>query len=258
MKRISIFRWPATLALLAAPAWSAEPPSSEATTASDWKVEAGADYYSKYVFRGVNVSGHDPLAQARFLFEYKHFTATYTGYYSPVDQPGLKWYTEHNYTLDYTATWEKLSLTAGALYYQYPNGRSGVDTWDLYGVLAYDFPLLNPKATLNWDVDEFHTGYGTLGISHEFDLTKVMGLKDPTTITLTPSAALGIDFGYNSRKTRANVNWNDILLGLTANLAITRNVSLHTGLLASFALDSLHEINQGNEIIGNLGVTITF
>ncbi len=258
MKRVYLWEWLATLAIVTPVACSGELREPEATTERNWKAEAGADYYSTYLFRGVDISKHHPLAQTRLLLEYKRFTAAYTGYYSPVDQPGLKWYTEHNYTLDYTATWEQFSLTAGAQYYQYPNGRSGVDTWDLYGVLAYDFPLLNPRATLNWDVDEFHTGYATVGLSHEFDLSKPACLPEPGMLTLTPSAALGIDLGYNSRKTQANLNWNDVLLGLTVNLAVTRNISLHTGVLASFALDSLHEINQGNEVIGNFGVVVTF
>lgn len=237
------------------------PPAAPAVTepaTKDWKVEVGADYCSEYIFRGVDVSHNNPLAQDHLLVGYKGFTATYYGYYSPVDVPGLGWYTEHDYTLDYTITLKKFTITAGALYYQYPNGRSGVDTWDLYTVAAYDFPLLNPKATLNWDVDEFGTGYGTVGISHVFDLTKTVGLKDPMTLSITPSAALGIDFGYNSKKTQSNIDWNDVLLGVSVNLGITKNVSVHAGVQCSIALNSLSNINQGDEVIGNVGVAVAF
>jgi hypothetical protein len=230
----------------------------QAAPKKDWKAEVGLDYFSEYVFRGVDVSRHQPVIVPHALAGWKGLTATFVGYYSDYDAPGNDWYTEHDYSLDYTHTFGKLNLTAGGLYYSYPRGRSGVDTWDLYGVAAYDFPLLNPKMTINWDVDKFHTGYGTASISHPFDLTKTVGLKDPMTLTITPSAALGIDFGYNSQQTKANVNWNDVLLGLSAGWQITKNIQLHTGVQFSIALDSLHEINQHNEVIGNAGITLTF
>jgi len=226
--------------------------------AKEWKIEGGADYFSEYVFRGVEVSDDEALFMPHVLAAWKGFTATFYGYYSDWGLTGSRWYTEHDYTLDYTHKIGKFAITAGALYYQYPNGDSGIDTWDLYTVVTYDFPLLNPKVTLNWDIDEFHTGYGTAGISHAFDLTKTLGLKGPMSLSVTPSGAIGIDFGYNSRASESNIAFNDVLLGLSTTLAVNETISIHAGVQLSIALDALNDRAQGNELIGNVGVAFTF
>lgn len=225
--------------------------------AKEWKVDAGFDYFTEYIFRGVDISKNQPLLAPHLIAGYKGVTFTYVGYYSNYKQPDHPWYVENDLSLDYTKTFGKFTVTAGALWYVYDN-KSGLDTWDLYGVLAYDFPLLNPKLTINWDVDTFRTGYGTASISHPFDLTKTFGLKEPMSLTVTPSAALGIDFGYNSNATKSNVDFNDVLLGLSANLQINKYLSVHAGVQFSVALNSLSNISQGNEVIGNVGVTLAF
>jgi hypothetical protein len=232
------------------------PAPAEPAPAKEWTANVGVDYYTEYIFRGLEISSDNGLIMPHVVASYKGFMASYYGYYS--DVPGTDWYTEHDYSLDYTKALGKLSVTAGALYYHYPTGESGIDTWDLYTVLAYDFPLLNPKITLNWDIDEFHGGYGTAGISHVFDIGQYLKLKEPMALTITPSAALGIDFGYNSRSTGSNVNWNDVLLGLSANFVLNETVSIHAGVQCSIALDSLNDLDQGNELIGNVGVAFAF
>jgi hypothetical protein len=76
--------------------------------------------------------------------------------------------------------------------------------------------------------------------------------------TITPSAALGIDFGYNSHPRYDTPNWNDVLLGLIANLRITQYVSIHTGVQISIALDSLNDIQERNDAIANVGFNVNF
>jgi len=217
--------------------------------ADDWKFETGFDYFTEYIFRGVDVSKNQPLYEPHLIAGYKGVTFTYIGYYSYYKQPDHPWYVENDLSLDYSKTLGKFTATAGALWYVY-DAKSGADTWDLYGVLAYDFPLLNPKLTINWDVDKFRTGYGTASISHPFNLTK--------SFTITPSAALGIDFGYNSRAAQSNADFNDLLLGLTANLQLNKHLSVHAGVQFSVALNSLRDIGQGNETIGNIGLALAF
>ncbi len=234
----------------------AAPAVQEPAPSKEWSINVGATYYTEYVFRGLELSADEPVYVPHLIAAWKGITASYYGYFS--DVPGLDWYTEHNYSLDYTYAFGKLSVTAGALYYHYPKGESGSDTWDLYTVLAYDFPLLNPKVTLNWDIDEFNGGYATFGVSHNFDIGQYLKLEEPMALTVTPSAALGVDFGYNSRASQSNVSWNDILLGVAANFAVNETVSIRAGVQLSVALDSLNDIGQGNELIGNVGVNFAF
>jgi hypothetical protein len=213
--------------------------------AKEWSVEARFDYFSQYIFRGFQISDKALLAP-HAIGKWKWFAATYYGYFSEWDAPGNRWYVEHDFTLDATAKLGRFSFTGGALCYEYPHGKSdGTDTWELYGIATYDFPLLNPKLTFNWDVDAFHTGYGTASISHGFAVTP--------TLTVTPSAAVGVFVAESGR-----ARWNDALLGVSANLVLNQYVSLHAGVQFSLALDNLDDLGQGNETIGNVGITFTF
>ena len=151
----------------------------------------------------------------------------------------------------------KLSLTGGGLAYLYLDGISGKDTYEVYGKVTYN-SYLNPYVALNWDIDEFHGAYGAVGISHTYDLTKPLSLPDGMSLGIIPSAQLGIDFGYNSRRTQHNVNWNDVLLGVNVPFNITPQFCIHAAVQVSIALDSLNDIGQGNELIGNVGASYSF
>ena len=216
-----------------------------------WSVDAGADYFSEYVFRGVDLLNHNPVAEPHVFFKWNNFGVYYTGYYA-------ERYEEQDFSGDYTVNFfkDQLSLTGGAYGYTYANSNDGKNTVELYGVLAWNWSLLNPKLLINWDVDAFHAGYGQASISHAFDVSKTLGLKDPLALTITPSAALGIDFGYNDPEKKTN--WNDVLLGLTANLQINKYLSAHAGVQFSVAMNSLNNLQQHNEAIANVGFNIVF
>lgn len=89
-------------------------------------------------------------------------------------------------------------------------------------------------------------------------MTKPLNLPDGMALSIVPSAQLGIDFGYNSRRTGSNVNWNDVLLGVSVPFYITPPFCIHAGFQVSIALNSLNDIGQGNERIANVGVSYTF
>ena len=235
-------------------------PAVVAPPAKSWSVDVGADYFSEYIFRGVDLLNHNPVAEPHVYLKWNGFGVYYTGYYGDPSAPGHTFYEEQDFSGDYTVNFlkDQLSLTGGAYGYTYTDHRDGQDTVELYGVLAWNWALLNPKLCINWDVDQFHGGYGQACISHVFDVSKPLGLKDPLALTITPSAALGIDFGYNSRATQSDVNWNDVLLGLTANLQINKYLAVHAGVQFSIALNSLTDINQHNAAIANVGFNVVF
>ncbi len=253
-----------TLAVMLARADEVATPAAAAVTAAppakNWSVDAGADYFSEYIFRGVDLLNHNPVAEPHVYLKWNGFGVYYTGYYGDSGVAGNHFYEEQDFSGDYTVNFlkDQLSLTGGAYGYTYADSRDGKDTVELYGVLALNWALLNPKLCINWDVDQFHGGYGQACISHVFDLSKSLGVKDPLALTITPSAALGIDFGYNSLATQADVNWNDVLLGLTANLQINKYLAAHAGVQISVALNSLNDIHQHNAAIANVGFNIVF
>ena len=231
-----------------------------APPAKSWSVDAGADYFSEYLFRGVDLLNHNPVAEPHIFLKWNNFGVYYTGYYGDAGVPGRHFYEEQDFSGDYTVNFlkDQLSLTGGAYGYTYTDHKDGQDSVELYGVLAWNWAVLNPKLLINWDVDQFHGGYGQACISHVFDVSKPLGLKDPLALTITPSAALGIDFGYNSLATQSNVNWNDALFGLTANLQINKYLAVHTGVQISVALNSLNDIHQRNAAVANFGFNVVF
>jgi hypothetical protein len=255
---------------VAAPAAPAEPSGKpevghEATPppTKDWSVTVGADWFSEYIFRGVNVLGTDNmLFNPSAIAKYKNFGAYYYGYYGygKDARPGNQWYEENDYAADYTQTLfkDKLALTAGGYWYTYPDAISGNDTFEFYGKAQYNEGILNPYIGINWDIDSFHGGYGVAGVTHTFDLSKPMHLPGGQAFTIVPMAQLGIDFGYNSRATQANVNFNDALLGVLASYNITPQFCIHAGFQVSIAMNSLNDIGQRNERIGNAGLSYSF
>ena len=251
-----------TLAVTLARADEVATPAAAAVTAAppakNWSVDAGADYFSEYIFRGVDLLNHNPVAEPHVYLKWNGFGVYYTGYYGDSGVAGNHFYEEQDFSGDYTVNFlkDQLSLTGGAYGYTYADSRDGKDTVELYGVLALNWALLNPKLCINWDVDQRHAGYGQVSISHTFDVTKPLGLKDPLALTIVPSAALGIDFGYNDPARSAN--WDDVLLGLLLNLQINKYLAAHVGAQISVAMNSLNAIHQRNAAIANAGFNVVF
>lgn len=231
----------------------------EPAPSKDWSATVGLDWYTEYIFRGLDLLKNDPVFVPSVIAKYKAFTFSYFGYYGDLDIPGESTYEETDLSLDYTATFfdGKVGLTGGFLAYIYPNGVSGADTYEVYGKATYTH-YLNPFVALNWDVDEFHGGYGVVGISHAYDLTEFLHLKEGMSLSVIPAAQVGIDLGYNSKKEKSNVAFNDVLLGVNVPFYITPALCIHAQVQASIALDSLSDIGQNNELIGNAGISYSF
>jgi hypothetical protein len=251
--------WAAILAIPAgaradetAPA--AEPPAEE----KEWSASVGFDVWSEYIFRGVDLSGNDVMFNPYASFSWKGFTAYYWGAFNDAD-PG-RWYEETDLGIEYgmDVLDGKLTLAGGALWYLYLDGVSGRDTVELYGKATVNV-LLSPYVSLYYDIDEFHGGYLSFGVSHSFDLTETLGLGEGMALSIDPSAQLSFDLGYNSRNTQSNFDLNDLLLGVKVPFQITEMISVHAGVQLSIALSALSDgYGQGNELIGNAGVTLSF
>lgn len=247
----------ACVAMLSAATGKAQEAAQPAEPQKEWSVSVGFDLWSEYIFRGVDLSGNDIMLNPYASFSWKGFTAYYWGAYADAD-PG-RWYEEMDLGLEYSHTLldEKLTLTGGVVWYLYPDGVSGADTVELYGKATVNV-LLSPYVSLYYDIDEFHGGYLSFGVSHSFDLTEALGLSEGMSLSIDPSAQLSFDLGYNSRVGQSNFRPNDLLFGVKVPFQINEMVGIHAGVQWSIALEALNEIGQGNEIIGNVGITLTF
>jgi hypothetical protein len=249
-----------------APATTAEaatnaPAATAPAPTKDWSVTTSQDYFSQYVFRGVTILDHNPIWVPSVVATYKNLTAYYYGYYGSGSDtvPHNTTYEEADFAADVHQGLldDKVTVTAGMYGYIYPDGNSGKDTYEFYGKVALA-NYFNPYVVLNWDVHAFHGGYGAVGVSHTYDLTEKLGLKDGHTLTITGMAQLGIDFGYNWRGSKDNVTWNDIAWGPTVTYGVTSALSLHAGLQTSIALNSVHALGIGNQYTFNLGAAYAF
>jgi len=131
----------------------------------DWALALDAAYQGKYVWRGVNLVD-DPVVQPSVGLSHKSgLSGSIWGNLETTDYNGNSGeFTELDYTVDYSWTWEKLALAAGAIYYDFPN--TGADsTTELYASAGLDV-LLSPTLTVYRDVDEVEGTYVSLGASY--------------------------------------------------------------------------------------------
>jgi len=240
----------------------AEPMAEEPAAEKSWEASVGVDWFSEYIFRGVDVLANEPFWNPTASVACHGFSIWYWGAFG--DSTGTDdTYEENDYGVDYTFALleEKLSITSGFQMFHYPDGNSGADTYEAYGVISYDV-LLQPTASIWYDFDEIGGAYLTLGIGHSFDLSEAVELESPMAWTIDPSAALGLDLGYWSDPflfgTGNDTDFNDLLLGVSTTLQVTEQIEVHAGIQVSVALDSLHDGGQGNELIGNVGASFSF
>jgi hypothetical protein len=74
-------------------------------------------------------------------------------------------------------------------------------------------------------------------------------------LLLEPYALLGLNLGYN---TTAYYGWNHFQFGFRASWQMTRMISVHGGISYSVAMTALREIDQGNEVWANVGLTFSY
>lgn len=155
------------------------------------------DYMGKYIWRGQNLSD-DPAFQPGMSTSYKGITAGIWGSMETTDINTHKGdFTEVDYYLDYTASvpgMEKLSYSAGVIYYDFP-ATNTQDTTELYWGLSLDAPL-NPSITMYHDVDEPSGIYASFAIGHSMEKVAEISPEMPIGMDISVSTGWG-DSDYN-------------------------------------------------------------
>ena len=120
---------------------------------------------------------------------------------------------------------------------------------ELFVVLGTNkIPYVTPSTAFIWDLNN------TPGAFLEFRLDgEIPVYKD--IITLEPYALLGVNLGYN---TRSYYGWNNFQFGLEANWQINKIISAFAGINYSLAMNALQDIDQGNEVWINVGLSFTY
>ncbi len=208
----------------------------------EWEVQAGAstDFYSAYVWRG-QVLVDDPVFQPSAYVGIKNFTASIWGNYSFDDG---EW-TELDYTLDYTTglgtlspKMEKVSVSAGYIYYDFPNLPAGDDSQELYAKAALD-AFLSPSLAIYWDFDQGDGTYYEAGLSHSQQFGK-MALNLCATV------------GYNNGQWDFASSFSNALFGASLAIPVGERISIEPGVFYSLALDNQYE----DEFYGGVSVSL--
>ncbi len=130
----------------------------------------GADmaFLNKYVSRGMTTN-NDPVFEPNPWVSYKGFTASAWGNMDLTNYNGMSGnLNEMDYTLDYSNNLDKLSYSAGLVYYTFPH-TGAKDTSEAYIGVGYSI-LLKPKLVVYYDFLQVDGFYGNFAISHSFDV----------------------------------------------------------------------------------------
>ena len=232
-----------------------------------WSLDVGADYSTRYMFRGVPLLGDNEVLVPHATFSVGNFNLYYYGYVGdiPADftaSGNQVSYREDDFGADYTfALGEKFGLTLGAVSYMYSNRTTDeygfIDTYELYAIASFNVHL-SPTVSYYRDMDAVEGGYGSIGISHSFPL----GSK----ASFDFSAQVGFDFGYNLGSgvasdlglQKSNGDLNDLLVGVDIPIQINDWFSVHGSVQQSIALDVLDDLGVDDEFIVTGGVGFTF
>jgi len=140
---------------------------------------------SKYVWRGQELSRDSVVIQPSMTIGYKGFAVNVWGnldtdpYVASSDDDSTNW-TETDVTLSYSKTLGLFNLGAGYIYYglagSNENGADYHDSQEIYVSVGLN-TLLSPTLTVYKEIDYYHQWYFLLGVSHAFELNKMVSLK---------------------------------------------------------------------------------
>lgn len=145
---------------------------------------ASIGVFNRYVFRGYELSTHSLVVQPALGISYKGFSAGFWGNIDSdehatqsfvPDREGYKSFNETDLTLSYTYAIDKLSLTAGHIYY---NTKYTAETEELFLGIGYDI-ITKPTLTFYQDITAYPGTYINLAMSHSLpvyqDITVDLG-----------------------------------------------------------------------------------
>jgi hypothetical protein len=140
---------------------------------------------NQYVWRGYELSRNSIVIQPSMTIGYKGFSANLWGNldtkpYSPVDTSYTGTWNETDLTLSYSTTMGLFNVGGGYIYYSLASLNKDAadrnDSQELFATVSLN-TLLSPTLTLYKEIDHYRNWYFLLGISHVFELNKMMSLK---------------------------------------------------------------------------------
>jgi uncharacterized protein (TIGR02001 family) len=199
---------------------------------------ANAAFTTNYIFRGVSQSGADPAIQAGLDYDLNQVglsgfsVGTWTSSINFGDTSPFEWDIYGSYT---GAITDKLSWSAGAIAYLYPNTPTSptFDDWmEGWAALSYNFDVLSVTGKVFYSPD-----YLNLNVSQVY-------YNGAVSIPIAPWLALNGSFGYTNIENdvppliKSYTDWG-------VNLAATFEAYTMTVGYTSTDLDGVYEVVSG-------------
>jgi hypothetical protein len=181
-------------------------PAAAQDKGSPWSFSLDAMFASQYLWRGY-VPNSSPALQPNISLGYEGFSvSSWSNVSHQIQGYGQNWM-EHDLTLNYSHTFDKLSIGGGYIWYLYPGiqGQPGRDSHEFYLGTSYD-TLLKPSFTFYRDFDEGDGNYFYASIGHSVDLGKGVALN------------LGSGIGLNNRQ------WIDFTTGSNWHINVSVDI----------------------------------
>jgi hypothetical protein len=140
---------------------------------------------SQYIWRGYELSRNSAVIQPSMTIGYKGFTANLWGNldtkpYSPTGANYASAWNETDLTLSYSKTLGLFTVGGGYIYYSLSSLNKDAadrhDSQELFATVGLN-TLLSPTLTIYKEIDHYRNWYFLLGVSHVFELHKVISLK---------------------------------------------------------------------------------
>lgn len=142
--------------------------------ADEGKPTAGADLgvFSKYIWRGYELSDNGPVIQPSATVGYKGFSFNLWGNLDTTVDDGsgkeTSQFNETDMTLSYERSYGPWNLGIGYIYYALDGA---LDSQEVYVSAGLD-TILSPTLTVYREIDHYSGWYINLGISHSFELPR--------------------------------------------------------------------------------------
>ena len=132
----------------------------------DVSVEVTTDFFSKYVWRGQNITD-DWSFQPGVSATYGGLTGGFWGSLEMTDEDDQSGeFIEYDWHLDYSGQInDTVGYSVGGIYYYFPGGEA---TTEIYAGLSFDV-VARPSVTVYYDIDEVDGAYVALGVGHTFE-----------------------------------------------------------------------------------------
>lgn len=266
----------AASALTEAMAQEAKPAAAaaEEKPTADFTVSA----LSAYIWRGQQQTRDSLVIQPSMTVGYKGFSANLWGNldtnpYSPTDASYSSNWTETDLTLSYSRAFGPVTAGLGYIYYSLNSPYSGaadpLDSQELFVSLAGNI-LLSPTLTVYREIDHYHQWYILFGVSHTFELTKMVGLKLAGSVSYLKSedASTYPKFDDNGRPTTDKFsNFHDGVITASLPIALFQHITVAPTVSWVFPLsdDAKNEMKgrskngkEDNYLYGGVSLSFSF